>query len=225
MTRVLLRLRPAAALLPALTFGCAAGGQTGEETTLACEETRTALQADEDSPLGFGADEVLAAASAKVANLEWLETDPPHAPESGTAELSVSLDALGTAAFVKSRKHDGEEGFPCFDHVAVDVAVALATSGGALDESFDDTLRSTDASAVELSHAFTDGDVDGTLSFDADALAGRKIKSVTFDARFTAGALSGALHAGIEHVSGDTASFQDLTIACFGDPNERCQQR
>jgi hypothetical protein len=225
MTSALLRLgRTAATLLPAVALGCA-GGQTGEETTLACNETRSALAGQEDSPLGFGAADVLAAAIATSAPLEWRQTDPPHLPESGTAELTVSLEPLGKAAFVTSRTPDGREAFPCADRVEVDVRVTLATSGGALAETFDAELRATEPTVAELSHVFEDGDVAGTLSFDPASLAGRKVVRVTFDATFAEGAVSGALSAGIEHVVGETASFQELTIACFGDATERCPER
>jgi hypothetical protein len=225
MTSALFRLRrPAAVLLPALVFGCA-GGQTGEESTLACLETRTPLEAGEDSALGFGTDEVLSAASASSAPLEWLETNPPHAPESGTAELSVSLEPLGTAAFVKSRAPDGRETYPCADRVEVDVQVMLATSGGALAETFDAKLATSESTTAELSHIFANGNVEGTLSFDPASLAGRRVKRVTFDASYGDGELSGTLSAGIEQVSGDVASFQDMTIACFGDATGRCPVR
>jgi hypothetical protein len=225
MTRALPRLRrTAAVLLPALALGCA-GGQTGEETTLACKETRSTLEAGEDSPLGFGAEEVLAAASARSAPLEWLATDPPHMPESGTALLSLSLDPLGNAAFVESRTPDGREGYPCADRVEVDARVTLATSGGALAETFEGKVRATTSTAATLSHVFDGGNVDGTLSFDAASLGGRKVRRVTFDASFVDGVLSGVLSAGIEQSSGDTVSFQDLTIACFGGATERCPPR
>jgi hypothetical protein len=225
MTSILLRLRrPAATLLPLVALGCA-GGQTGEETTIACEETRAALEADEDSPLGFGAGEVLTAASASSVTLEWLATNPPHRPESGTAELSVSLEPLGAVVFVQSRATDGSQRYPCADRVEVDVRVALATSGGALAEMFESKLRASESTVAELSHAFEDGNVAGALAFDAASLAGRRVTRITFDGSFAEGALSGALSAGIEHVSGETASFQDLTIACFGGATERCPAR
>lgn len=226
MTSALLRLRRSAiTLLPVFALGCASGGQTGEETTAACNETRTALETNEDSPLGFGADEVLATASANLATLEWFATDPTYGPESGTAELTLSLEATGTAAFVQSRTPDGREAFPCVDRVDVDVTVMLGTSGGALAETFPSTLRASQANLAELSHVFDGGDVDGTLSFDAASLADRKVTRITFDANFSDGAVSGALSAGIEQSFGDTVSFTDMTIACFGETTERCIQR
>ena len=226
MTSAVFHLRRAAiTLLPVLALGCADGGQTGEETTAACNETRSALEGDEDSALGFGADEVLATASAHDATLEWLVTDPAYGPESGTAELTLSLDALGSAAFVESRTLDGRAAYPCLDRVEVDVTVALGTSGGALDETFTGELHATEASVAALSHVFDDGDVEGTLSFDEASLAGREVKRITLDARFGEGALSGSLSAGIEHSFGETASFQELTIACFGGATERCPAR
>jgi hypothetical protein len=226
MTNAVHRLRRhAAALLPALALGCADGGQTGEETTVACEETRAALAQGEDSPLGFGADEVLATASVERVALEWLVTDPAYGPESGSAELTLALEALGPAAFVTSRTLDGREAFPCFDRVEVDVAVTLGTSGGALDENFDGRLQATDATTATLTHVFENGDVDGTLSFDEASLAGRRVVRVTFEASFSDGAMSGALSAGIEQVFGDTASFQEPAIACFGESTARCPER
>ena len=141
-----------------LALGCA-GGQTGEETRIACNETRTRLEADEASPLGFGADEVLTAASASSAALEWLVTNPPHRPESGTVELSLSLEPLGTAVFVQSRAADGSEKYPCADRVEVDVRVALATSGGALAEMFEGKLQASEPTVAKLSHVFEDGNV------------------------------------------------------------------
>lgn len=229
MTNALFRLRRhAAALLPALALGCAHGGQTGEETTGACEETRQALAPGERSPLGFGADEVLATASATSAGLEWLSTDPAYGPESGASELTLSLDALGTATFVKSRTLDGREEYPCADRVEVDVATTLATSGGALDEAFEGTLRSTSAKRAELSQVFENGDVGGALSFDEESLAGRTILRVTLDASFGGGAVSGVVSAGVEQrFGGDengTASFRDMVIACFGEPTAGCPQ-
>jgi hypothetical protein len=226
MTSALLRLLPpAAALLPALALGCA-GGQTGEESDEpACRETRATLEAGQDSPLGFGAEQVLATASAKSAPLEWLVTEPPHMPESGMAELTISLEPLGKAAYVQSRALDGVERYPCADHVEVAVQVELATSGGALAETFESKLYATSATVAELSHVFTNGNVDGTLSFDAASLGGRKVKRVTFEASFGDDGLSGSLSAGIEQISGGTASFQEPTIACFGGPTDRCPAR
>lgn len=226
MTNALLPLRRlAAALLPALALGCAEGGQTGEETTLTCEETRATLEDGEDSPLGFGADEVLATASADRAALEWLETNPAYGPERGTSELTLSLDALGTAAFVTSRTRDGREAVPCADRVEVEVAVTLATSGGALAEQFDGALLATEPTTATLSRVFEDGVVDGTLSFDEASLAERRITRITFESTFSDGAVSGTLSAGVEQVLGDTVGFQDLTIACFGAATDRCLQR
>jgi hypothetical protein len=225
MMSILLRLRrPAATLLPMLALGCA-GGQTGEETTIACDETRADLELDEDSPLGFGAEEVLATASASSVSLEWLATDPPHTPESGTAELSVSLEPLGAAVFVRSRAADGSEKYPCADRVEVDVQVALATTGGALAEMFEGKLRASESAVAELSHDFQGGNVAGALSFDAASLAGRRVTRVTFDGSFAEGALSGVLSAGLEQVSGENASLQQLTIACFGGSTDRCLSR
>jgi hypothetical protein len=225
MTTALFRLRRrAATLIPVLTLGCT-GGQTGEESSLACRETRSALGAGEVSPLGFGAEDMLATASANSAPIEWLVTDPPHGPESGEAELSVSLDPLGTAAFVKSRSPDGTEKYPCADRVEVDVQVALATSGGALDETITSKLSATNPAKVSLLHIFEKGNVEGTLSFDPASLEGRRVTRVTFDASFGDGMLSGALSAGIEQVSGEVASFQDMTIACFGGGSDRCPPR
>lgn len=231
MTSALLRLRrPAITLLPFLAFGCATGnvtgGQTGEEGgTKACDETLTPLAEEEDSVLGFGADEVLAIASAKSAALDWLATNPPYGPESGMAELTLSLDPLGTAAFVESRQLTGDERYPCVDRVEVDVTVTLATSGGALAEQFQSKLRAIEASTAELHHYFDAGDVEGTLSFDAEALGNRRVTRIMFDASFGDGALSGALRAGIEQTSGDTVSFGELTIACFGGATVLCPQR
>jgi hypothetical protein len=226
MTSALRRLlRPAATLLPALALGCA-GGQTGEESgEPACRETRTALGAGEISPLGFGAEQVLATSSARSAPLEWLVTNPAYGPESGTAELTISLEPLGPAAFVQSRAPNGNEQYPCADRVEVDVEVTLATSGGALAETFRTKLRATDASVAEISHLFANGNVDGTLSFDTASLAGRKVKRITFEASFHDASLSGSLSAGIEQISGETASFQEPTIACFGGPTDRCPVR
>lgn len=226
MTSALLRLRRCAiTLFPVFALGCASGGQTGEETSAACNETRTALEASEDSPLGFGAEEVLATASENTATLEWLATDPTYGPESGTAELTLSLEARGIAAFVEQRTLDGREAYPCFDHVEVDVTVTLGTSGGALAESFPSKLRASEANLAELSHVFDDGNVEGTLGFDAASLGDSRVTRITFDARFSEGALSGALSAGIEQSFGDTASFRDMTIACFGEPTAACSQR
>lgn len=220
---------PVATLLSLVVLGCAAGGQTGEESTLACKETRAPLELEEDSPLGFGAEEVLAVASAERAALEWLDTDPAYGPESGASELSVSLVPRGSAAFVTSRAPDGREAFPCLDRVEVDVAVTLGTTGGALSESFDGALRATEATEVTLSHVFENGDVNGALAFDEASLAGRRVTRVTFDSRFGDGAISGALSAGIEQRFGSdsdgTVSFQDLTIACFGEITDRCPGR
>jgi hypothetical protein len=123
---------------------------------------------------------------------------------------------------VKSRAPDGDESPQCLDHVAVDVRATVATSGGALAETFDGRLLATDPDVATLSHTFKDGNVDGTLSFDAASLAGRRVVHVTFVAIFGDGALSGTLSAGIEQVSGETASFQEPTIACFGGAAGNC---
>lgn len=119
-----------------------------------CEEEITILAGvDASSPLGFSAAEVLEVAVGEHASpMLWGAglSDPmvtvEFGPEAGEGKLTVDVAYNGgEVRYVKSTAKGGEEfdgGYQeCFDRLEVDVDVHVASSGGALDESFSAPLQ------------------------------------------------------------------------------------
>ncbi|XXY49087.1 hypothetical protein WME91_54680 [Sorangium sp. So ce269] len=132
------------------------GGVHGSEG--GCDEEAEDIGADVVSPLGFSANEVIAALSGeRSAPLTWAK--------GGSTTAAVSLGELVSARFVRSQpgQGGGPEGsgpgvaepalaLDCADHLQIDVPLAFATEDGAFDESFSVKLRATQVDAGSFYH-------------------------------------------------------------------------
>jgi len=214
------RLRQLASLLLltalASASGCA-GGQTGAEGVPGpCNEQRTPLALGEASPLGFSAADVLSFAEGEhVTTIEWQPIDVPYGPESGTKQLTLSVESLGRARYV-----DRGESLCCFAALQVDVRVTLTTSGGALSESFVTVLQARSADAASL-QTVIEPPLGGSLNFDQQALGAERFIRLELYAHFEAANVSGGLSAGFESGSGTdqqdgVVGFRSLAIASWG---------
>jgi hypothetical protein len=196
--------------------GCA-GGQTGSEGVPGrCNEQRTPLELGEASPLGFSAADVLSFAEGEhVTTIEWQPIEVPYGPESGTKQLTLSVENLGRARYV-----DRGESSCCFAAVQVGVRVTLTTSGSALGESFVAVLEARSADAASL-QTVIEPPLGGGLSFDQEALGAERFKRLEIYAHFEAANFGGGLRAGFETVYGGdqpdgVAGFRSLEIASWG---------
>jgi hypothetical protein len=195
-----LRLRQLTSLLLLTAFasapGCA-GGQTGDEGVyLQCREQQAPLELGEVSPLGFSAADVLRFVEGEhVTAIEWQPIDFPYGPESGKAELTLSIENLGHARYV-----DRGDAQCCFAAVQVDVRVTLRTGGGALRESFVTVLEAHSADAAWL-QMLVEPPLGGSLSFDQQALGTERFIRLDLYAHFEPTHFSGSLHAGFQDES------------------------
>jgi hypothetical protein len=204
MTRCLRTLLSAAlATALASSAGCA-GGQSGHEGEASlCEETKTELAAHETAPLGFSPSEVLALAEGEhTAAFEWQRSsNVPYGPESGQSELTLTVTNLGAYQFVARELREtsaiSEQAGCCPDALQVSVRVALRTSGGALDETFDAVLEAQGAGAAALTWLIAPP-LQGSLTFDQPALGNAKLDGVLLEARFGPTGIGGYLDAGFE---------------------------
>jgi hypothetical protein len=202
--------------LGASASGCA-GGQTGHEGVPGeCREERTPLELTEASPLGFSAADMLSFAEGEhVATIEWQPIEVPYGPESGSSQLTLSIESLGRARYV-----DRGEDACCFAAVQVDVRVTLGTRGGALGESFVTVLEARSADAASILAIITPP-LGGSLSFDQQALGSERFIRLELSAHFEAKSFSGGLRAGFEdtsHADGPNGvvGFRSPEIARWG---------
>jgi hypothetical protein len=152
-----------------------------------------------------------------IATIEWQPIDVPFGPESGTEELTLSVQNLGHARYV-----DRGQSACCFAAVQVDVRVTLQTSGGALRESFVTVLEAHGADAAWL-QVLIEPPLGGSLSFDQQALGAERFIRLELYAHFEAANFSGSLRAGFQNESrGDgadgTVGFRAPELARWGAP-------
>ena len=192
--------------LPCLSAGCAAGGQTGEESGGHCQETSRALDLDTESPLGFSPRDVLGFAEGEHSTaFEWLPTPAvPYGPESGPGRLQLSVSSLGRARLVTREPNgtsDGTELLDCCpDSVQLDVQLTLRTEAGALDETVDAVLEAHAAGSASLL-VLLSPPLRGTLTFDERALGDAVLEGVQLDVRLGPDDFSGMLHARFEETA------------------------
>jgi hypothetical protein len=147
------------------------GGETdGGE----CEDTRTPIEVDAVSPLGFSAADVIALAQGThTETLAWLDNEASQSSGSEPTELEVRIEFEEGARYVDSEPKpsgDGtlDEGGPdigyestCNDRLELDATLTLKTADGALDETVPVVVW---AETARLAHA--------DVSLDADNLTG-----------------------------------------------------
>jgi hypothetical protein len=205
------------AVMVASLGGCDAvfgddGGQSGEEGAR-CDAVRTvALSDDEDSELGFGADEVRALIDGPhTGTLAW--------DAGGETGVTLTIGELAEPRFLDQEWVDAGSGTEpaftgdCPDVIAHDAHVTLVTDDGVFDEAFDVRI---DAEAADLAYFYAELDLTalgGTFEFPgaADYDAVRAFVDATFDGTGSHGALDGQG----ERVDGDVASATNVPIATW----------
>lgn len=210
---------PLVALSCLIGCGAQAGGQTGEETDGLCTFATTVLPTGEPSPLGFGAEEVLEFSEGEhVTSFDWLrDASLEYGPESGRAQATVKVVPAGPTRFARIAPE--RSAATCRDHVRIPVRVALATAGGALDESFQGELVASKSDEAVTAAVLPSAELKGDFAFAPGVLGERRFLRLELNLGFGPGAFTGYLFAGIESGGGSasgTASFQALPLACWG---------
>lgn len=146
------------------------GGEVGGSN---CDATRTPIEFDQESSLGFSAADVVAlAAGSHSETLAWLQSELVDSSGGEPTEVEVHIEFGDEARFVdlepKSGGDDGllGEGGPgighdCHDRLELEATLSVKTADGALDESVPVVVW---AETARLAQA--------TFSLDADELAG-----------------------------------------------------
>jgi hypothetical protein len=216
-------------------IGCT-GGQTGEETDQECVETKTALDLDQTSPLGFSAQELLAVTgSAVTAAGAWrMIPNLPYGPETGESSLTLTFGSMPSAQFVKSEIGPGQGAAleACTDRLEVLLDVSASTGGGALDEHFQAVLTASNKGDLGMSKLFDPKQLSGQFAFEPQALGAKRFTRLILSGHWFAGSFTGRLSAGIEDGAqagpNSSVSFTDAPLACFsnseaGAPNDCAQ--
>ncbi len=152
------------------------------------------------------------------AAFSWLQTPGlAYGPESGTGQVTARTSAAGPAKFARV---DVPRSLPhCEDQLRIPVSVALATAGGALDESFTVDLIATTADEAAVREIVPSAELKGAFAFVPGALGERRFARLEVNLLFRSEGFAGYLLAGIEggDQAGGTVSFQALPLACWGD--------
>jgi hypothetical protein len=150
--RLVFRLTPFVVLA-----ACTSGGQTGEDSEIACKDIKYPLASIESiSPLGFSASQILSFATGRhESTLAWHDLHnvvPSSGNDAGVSgvdyrpgpgETPVALTFTysdGAIRFLHREPVSPAEAGVCNDSLEIDVDASLVTGDGALDESFATTL-------------------------------------------------------------------------------------
>lgn len=194
---------------------CNYGGQTGEESGGKCRAQLSALRLDEQSPLGFAANDTLALTQGEhSAAFEWLPAMAyPYGPESGPSSVRVTVTSSGAPRFARIAAEDVTT--YCRDHLELPVVVTLSTSGGAFAERFSATLTASEREQATLSQSLPAEAVSGGFALQND----EPFERIEVSLAFADAAFSGSLQVLIERTSGDTVSATLQPLACWGLPS------
>jgi hypothetical protein len=198
------------------------GGQTGDEGTSnggpGCDYVPTVIDLDEETPLGFTAQEVLdVALGSHSAPFFWKQGEHEYGPESGESEMGLEIAEPGEARFMKGTPKPTQLGIGalCPDRVEVDVSVRVTTAGGALDESFVGPLSATSPKVAVVAHSFDVDELDGSFAFDAESLGAASVIGFRLNAMVTEFGLSGSLDATYELKSSSVVAAYGDSIGLF----------
>lgn len=151
-----------------------------------CEETERELAFSEMTPLGFSAEELVDTIGGEhTTTLSWL---PPqsisYGPEMGESALSLTVEALGSAAYVmrspaQGNESDGTEEIAdvCEDSVVVDATLGLRTEGGAFDETVQVRLDGRSVDAATTSFTLPVGELNGSFMLSFESQPGFDLES------------------------------------------------
>lgn len=190
---------------------------------------KTVIDVDEETALGFTAEDILAfAAGTHEETIHWLAPmNTTFGPESGDHAITITVTHDGDVRFVEpSTEADGTEddlltdiGRPqgCTPWLEIDVHVTVETDGGALDESFDATLRTHNRLIATLfTHPDPDalgGDFEASFGIDGFVL-GQLDLGMTFSENGVNGAFGGVFEM---HTADAVAAGAGGDFAAIGD--------
>lgn len=188
------------------------GGQQGEEGAR-CDAIRTvALTGDEDSELGFGADEVKALVDGAHEGTLVYEAG-------GETALHLTVSGLTNARFLEQEYVDDGSGMEpalamdCPDIVAIDAQVALVTDDGAFDEAF---AQRIDVEATDLGYFYHELDLTALGgTFEVPGAADYDAVRAFVDATFAADGTTGVIDGQGESVDGDVASATAIPVGTW----------
>lgn len=208
------------ALMGAMTSGCFLN--PGDEATMGCQDTKTDISADEETALGFSADDVLAALDETYGvNLDYFD---------GTStDLTVSFVAGDDFRYVSSELVSSGDGaqptieIDCADRVEIDGQLIFTTADGVFDEVLDVTLSAVDAQIVSIYADLVSGSVGGSYEPMRFAPEDYDAVSSAITVEFNAGEIGGHVAEYAEAVNGETASMSMLEVGTFGlyQPSEK----
>lgn len=195
------------------TGGLGVGGEGG-----GCVESgSTPVQLDEQTELGFSAQQVLAfVEGTHDETLTWHpQALASYGPESGEHALTLTVTRKDTSARLTRYKSawaaGGAEialaGDGCSPALELDVHVELRSDEGALDETFDTTLRARSSQKVALFERLDHEDLGGSFEVTEFHQPRYRIAQLDLSATFTAFGTSGALNVVFEQPSEDGSAI------------------
>lgn len=191
--------------------GGVATGNGGLGGPLCNGGTERPVELEEETELGFSAADILAfAEGTHEENLRWNEqTLATYGPESGAGEITIRVEAVGAVRFLEpptASDNGGLLGGPsCRGALEIDVEVQIETAGGALDESFEATLRSDNPLEAVAFARLEPETLGGAFEVLEVSLAGFSLAQLDLTLSFTPFGSSGALSATFERITADAA--------------------
>jgi hypothetical protein len=129
------------------------------------------------------------------------------------------VDEPSSVHFVEYEERPASDGrelmLGCVDQVEVTARARFATPGGALAESFTVVLRADSPAEVSLYHPVKLTELSGQFLISAESLGNAIADQAAFQVSFTDQRLLGAFAVNVEETSGDVASMQRVSVACF----------
>lgn len=192
-------------------------GFTGSEGGFCMAGEKSDIALDDDSQLGFSANDLLAFASGTHEEvMRWrMPMQGSIGPESGEGTITITLEPAGTAPrFVQpddGSSSGGAEpavdliGGGCEAWLEVDVNVTVETGGGALDESFEAVLRSRTADVAYVYVSPEPGELNGSFEASYDT-PGFNLVQLGLGITLTSFGTSGTFSGVFEMRSGDGAT-------------------
>lgn len=217
--------RISASVVVVLLVGACAGTSSGNPASGVhpgppefCQtETRALTDRDAVTELGFSAADVSALAlGSHRSTLQWLEDDGyPFGPEHGTTSLDIDVSERAAPRLLV--RTDARAGVPsgseCKSRIEADLRVKLRSSGGALDETIDVTLRAERAEEAAFGYGQVDPEVlRGKLTLASSDKA-KHFYGWLCHMTFTKDEVAGRLEVVVERETGNAAEGKVIVLA------------
>jgi len=180
-------------LVLATLFACSEPDHRFDDVRVVCTYDDTAVGWFDPAPNGIVPNDLLEVAEGEhVARGVWIE-------EAREVQVDLSVERRGESATYRENTGGG-----CGSYLAMEVAVTLSTSDGALDEALQ--VQAVDAAlgepALALSHVLAPSEIGGTYRPTADA---GELRGLRIALTFRAAGPSGRLAVMTEGTDGDVA--------------------